>query len=198
MRKNADTHSTVGLLFDVKQGLRKARPFFPRGREVRDDDNTLGLIAETVVEHLRLCRWQLNRRLPHPNAAEAPQPANTRGVGPNRARRRSDRDRIRQRRQRLPHAPIPTCGGPRSLEWGWRPAGRVISRSCCVSGRYASVGRGSIPRWAIPRNWAGEMDRGRSEVKDGGVGAAPRGLPGSAVGRAQDVAGPVFTSGAPT
>lgn len=52
------------LTFDVKQGLRKARPFFPQGRAARDDDSTLGLIAETVVEHLMLCRWQLNRLPP--------------------------------------------------------------------------------------------------------------------------------------
>ena len=38
------------LTFAVKQGLRKARPFFPRGRAAQDDDTTLGLIAETVVE----------------------------------------------------------------------------------------------------------------------------------------------------
>ena len=52
------------LTFDVKQGLRKARPFFPRGRAAQDDDTTLGLIAETVVEHLKLCRWQLHRLPP--------------------------------------------------------------------------------------------------------------------------------------
>lgn len=46
---------------DVKQGLRKARPWFPPGRGARDDDTTLSLIAETVVEHLKLCRWQLGR-----------------------------------------------------------------------------------------------------------------------------------------
>lgn len=52
------------LTFDVKQGLRKARPFFPRGRAARDDDTTLGLIAETVVEHLKLCRWRFERLPP--------------------------------------------------------------------------------------------------------------------------------------
>lgn len=52
------------LIFDVKQGLRKPRPFFPQGRAAQDDDTTLGLIAETVVEHLELCRWHLNRLPP--------------------------------------------------------------------------------------------------------------------------------------
>ena len=53
------------LTFDVKQGLRKARPFFPPpGHAAQDDDTTLGLIAETVVEHLNLCRWQLHRLTP--------------------------------------------------------------------------------------------------------------------------------------
>lgn len=52
------------LTFDVKQGLRKARPFFPPGRAGQDDDTTLGLVAETVVEHLRHCRWQLHRLPP--------------------------------------------------------------------------------------------------------------------------------------
>ena len=64
MRENADTDSTVELLFDVKQGLRKARPFFSPRRGAQNDDTTLGLIAETVVEHLKRCRWQLHRLPP--------------------------------------------------------------------------------------------------------------------------------------
>ena len=69
-RKAGPMHDDPGqqaieaLTFDVKQGLRKARPFFPSGRAARDDDITLGLIAETVVEHLKRCRWQLHRLPP--------------------------------------------------------------------------------------------------------------------------------------
>jgi len=63
MHDNADTDSTVELVFDVRQGLRKAQPFFPARRSGLVSDDSLDLIAETVVEHLKLCRWRL-RRLP--------------------------------------------------------------------------------------------------------------------------------------
>ena len=67
MDANADTDSTDELLFDVKQALRKARPLFPTRRSNLDADDSLGLIAETIVEHLKLCRWQLHRLPPVPS-----------------------------------------------------------------------------------------------------------------------------------
>ena len=64
MHDDDATRAAEELRFDIKQALRKARPFFPAGRGRGDDDNALSLIAETVVEHLKLCRWQLNRLPP--------------------------------------------------------------------------------------------------------------------------------------
>ena len=64
MDENADTDLTAELIFDVKQALRKARPFFP-ARPMAAGDDSLDLIAETVVEHLRRSRWRF-RRLPPP------------------------------------------------------------------------------------------------------------------------------------
>lgn len=64
MREKADTDSSVELTFDVKQGLRKALPFFPAPRSGPASDDSLDLIAETVVEHLKLCRWRLSRLPP--------------------------------------------------------------------------------------------------------------------------------------
>ena len=58
--------TTRELLADVKQGVRKAQPFFPAGRGAHDDDTGLSLIAQTVVEHLIRCRWRFNRLPPPP------------------------------------------------------------------------------------------------------------------------------------
>ena len=43
MHDDAENQAIEELTFDVKQGPRKARPFFPSGRAARDDDITLGL-----------------------------------------------------------------------------------------------------------------------------------------------------------
>ena len=45
--------TTDELVFDIKMGLRKARSFLPR-RTDRGKDDSLGLAARAIVEHLEL------------------------------------------------------------------------------------------------------------------------------------------------
>ena len=66
MYDDGQEHSIERLTFDVKQGLRKARPFFATGRGHGDDDTAAGLIAGTLPEHLKLCRWEFTRLPPLP------------------------------------------------------------------------------------------------------------------------------------
>ena len=51
------------VVFDVEQGLRKARKLWPRGR-VYGEHNPLRSVAEAVVEHLELCRIRFFRPPP--------------------------------------------------------------------------------------------------------------------------------------
>ena len=74
------TRAAEELRFDVKQALRTARPLFPAGRGRGDDDDTLSLIAKTVVEHLTRCRWRFDR-LPPPPATRHGHPGDRRGPG---------------------------------------------------------------------------------------------------------------------
>ena len=62
MHEHGTKDMTDDLVFDVKQGLRKSGSFLPP--RTREDDNTVTIIAATIVEHLKLCGWELARRPP--------------------------------------------------------------------------------------------------------------------------------------
>ena len=51
------------LVFDVKMGLRRARKFLPR-RGDQGSDDSLGLAAQQIVEHLELAGVRCFRRPP--------------------------------------------------------------------------------------------------------------------------------------
>ena len=55
--------TTDELVFDIKMGLRKARSFLPR-RTDRGDDDSLGLAARVIVEHLELAGHVFFRKPP--------------------------------------------------------------------------------------------------------------------------------------